>query len=400
MRRLVVLVALALFAGASVSSVTWAKPARHRKVKRKRSTPPPAPDRAAGSAAGSGPMPGAGAAPNGAASPAAPPTTPVTARVPDPATAPATPGAAPAAPGVAPAPAPARSPDTTAAWGADGPSAELPPPSASVPARRPTLAMRGKPHGGFIDDLDCSACHTADGWSLTASAGASGFDHDRTGFPLRGAHVQTTCSRCHTGQGKPATTCAGCHRDPHQGRNEGTCADCHDAVAWSDTSALERHRLTRMPLTGRHATAACSACHVRTPERMTSDLPTDCYACHRDQYHRTDVHPTHDGSDGRAPFPRDCGLCHQTSAWTPAVTDPSSLPRNALRTAGHDAYFVLTTGSHRTAECTACHADARRARLVRCDGCHHELALRDQHRRPVARAAAGCLRCHPRGAAR
>lgn len=260
--------------------------------------------------------------------------------------------------------------------------------------------MRSKAHHGFVDDLDCSACHTADGWNLAATAGASGFDHDRTGFPLRGAHVQSTCSGCHTTTAKPATTCEGCHRDPHQGRNEGTCAECHNAVAWSDTNALARHRLTRMPLTGRHATIECSACHRRTPDRMTSDLPTDCYACHRSEYHDTQVHPTHDGSSGSAPFSRDCGLCHQTSAWSPAITDPLSLPRTAMRTGGHDAFFVLTTGSHRTAECSACHADARRTKLVRCDGCHQDLALRAQHRQPVARAAAGCLRCHPRGAAR
>ncbi len=258
-----------------------------------------------------------------------------------------------------------------------------------------------KAHGGFVEDLDCSACHTSSGWGLAATAGSSGFNHDRTGFPLRGAHVQSTCSGCHTGTVKPATTCEGCHRDPHQGRNEGTCAECHNAVAWSDTNALERHRMTRMPLTGRHATAACSACHKRTPDRMTSDVPTDCYACHRDRYHDASVHPSHDGGDGSPPFSRDCGLCHQTSAWSPAVTDPMSLPRTAMRTTStHDSFFVLTTGSHRTAECSSCHADARRTKLVRCDGCHLDSALRTQHRAPVSRAATACMRCHPRGAAR
>jgi hypothetical protein len=264
--------------------------------------------------------------------------------------------------------------------------------------RRPASA-----HDGFVDDMDCSACHTADGWQLTASAGASRFDHDRTGFPLRGEHVQLRCTGCHAsqaGRAKPATACDGCHRDPHRGRNDGTCAECHRATAWSDTGALEQHRRTRMPLTGRHAMIDCTACHKRSGERASSDVPADCYACHRTEYHTITVHPVHDGSAGGAPFSRDCGQCHRTSGWTPAIANPNALVATAARTADHDARFVLTTGSHRAADCAACHPDPRRTRLVRCDGCHQDTALRTQHRMPVARSAVACLGCHPRGAAR
>ncbi|HEY5947214.1 MAG TPA: hypothetical protein VIV40_17040 [Kofleriaceae bacterium] len=388
-RRLVVLAMLALVAGASVSStVTWAKPARHNKQAKPRK-PAPTPD----PATGTGSATGAGSA-AGSAAPVPATAIPVPAPAPVPAAAPVPVAAPSAAPGADAAPGAATLPTTITA----------PPASTSTK----TLAMRASPaaHNGFVADLDCSACHTADGWNLAATAGASGFDHDRTGFPLRGSHVQTTCSGCHTGKQKPATSCEGCHRDPHQGRNEGTCAECHTAVAWSDTNALERHRLTRMPLTGRHATLECSACHKRTPDRMTSDVPTDCYACHRDRYHDATVHPAHDGSGGHPPFPRDCGQCHQTSAWMPATADPNSLPRSAMRTLGgnsqtsHDSFFVLSTGSHRLAECASCHADARRTKLVRCDGCHQDSVLRTQHRTPVARSSTSCLRCHPRGAAR
>jgi len=279
-----------------------------------------------------------------------------------------------------------------------------PPPAVTAPPAKPSLAMRpkAKAHGGFVDDMDCSACHTTAGWKLSAAAGASGFDHDRTGFPLRGSHMQTTCSRCHTGGKAPATSCEGCHRDPHQGRHTESCAECHTAVAWADTSALEQHRRTRMPLTGRHAVVDCVACHRRQGERTFSDTPTACYACHRDEYHRSDVHPVHDGSQGQPAFSRDCGRCHQTTAWSPAFADPDNLARRALaRTGEHDAWFVLSSGSHRSAACASCHVDARRTKLVRCDACHDELAIRRQHRGvPQPRAAAACLRCHPRGTAR
>jgi hypothetical protein len=258
------------------------------------------------------------------------------------------------------------------------------------------------PHGGFVDELDCSACHTSDGWQLAQKAGASGFDHDRTCFPLRGSHVQTQCSGCHTGKAKPATTCEGCHRDPHEGQQVGACAECHNATAWSATSELEQHRRTRMPLTGRHATTDCSACHKRQGERMYSETPTDCYACHSAEYHETTVHPTHDGSTGQPAFSRNCALCHQTSGWSPAYANPGSLPGIGTTTAlvQHEPYFTLALGSHRGVECAACHADPRRAQLVRCDGCHTSAALRSQHTAPIATTASACLHCHPRGAAR
>ena len=217
----------------------------------------------------------------------------------------------------APAPAPPAKPTAPDWSGAT-------PPAPGAPA---TLAMRPRrsSHGGFVDDMDCSACHTEAGWGLAASAGKSGFDHDRTGFPLRGAHVQATCGRCHTGTAKPATTCEGCHRDPHAGRHDGTCAECHTAVAWSDTASLEQHRRTRMPLTGRHAVLDCSACHRRQGERAFRDTPTDCYGCHRAEY-RADPNQIHHRTDGSGPFSRECGTCHRTSSWTPCFRTSTSPP--------------------------------------------------------------------------
>jgi hypothetical protein len=274
------------------------------------------------------------------------------------------------------------------------------------PGQTPRLAMRSQPHDDFVKDMDCSACHTVDGWKLAASARTSGFDHDRTGFPLRNAHVQASCGSCHTGGKKPASNCDGCHKDPHQGRMDGTCFECHTTTAWADTSTLEQHRRTRMPLTGKHALIECNACHKRQGERKYTDLPVDCYACHRAEYHRTTTHPNHDGSDpSSTPFSRDCTRCHQTIAWKPAFTDPSMLPGITARTARlgeHDGYFRLSSGSHRDADCASCHADPRRMRVVRCDGCHQDVQLRTQHLTggPVQRAAVLCLRCHPRGAAR
>ena len=299
-----------------------------------------------------------------------------------------------------------------------GPLASTPPADASPQAPAPTvitaapqpsakLAMRSTAHNDFVKDMDCSACHTAEGWKLAATAGASGFNHDRTGFPLRNAHVQTACGGCHISSARPASNCEGCHKDPHQGRMDRPCAECHTSTTWTDTSSLEQHRQTRMPLTGKHAVIECTACHKRQGERQFTSLPVDCYACHRTEYHLTGTHPNHDGSadPNVAPFSRDCTLCHQTTAWTPAFVNPNSLPGavtvQSARLGNHDPYFMLSSGSHRNAECSSCHVDTRRMQAVRCDGCHQDVELRKQHRgTPVQRAAVLCLRCHPAGAAR
>lgn len=373
-RRVSLFVALAVAFTVCAPPSAPAKPKRAKKAHkrpRKKPAPAPTPD----------PVPAPVVTPE-------PATVPAPAPVEDPVPPPAAPAPVSAAPGAGAAP------------GASVPPLGAPPPGAPPAPGSLTMRPRAKAHGGFVDDLDCSACHTEAGWKLAPSAGTSGFDHDRTGFPLRGSHVQSQCSGCHTAKAKPATTCEGCHRDPHRGRHDGACAECHTATAWSDTSTLDQHRRTRMPLTGRHATTDCSSCHKRQGGNLYANTPTDCFSCHRDDYRRAASPHKHDGSEGPQPFSRECGRCHQTSAWTPAFTDPASITRATARTAQHDAVFVLSTGSHRTAECSSCHVDARRTQLVRCDGCHVDSSVRAQHRTPVARSASACLSCHPRGAAR
>ena len=253
-------------------------------------------------------------------------------------------------------------------------------------------------HDGLTAGLDCSACHTSESWKLAGIAAKAGFDHDKTGFPLRGKHRQTGCQECHHGE-NPPETCDGCHKDPHQGRMDGQCYECHTAVSWQDVAQLEQHRRTRMPLTGKHAIIECNQCHKRQAERTFSDLPVDCYGCHAADYNSPNTHPNHNGTDpagNGVPFPRTCGMCHRTTGWSPAVTTtPTVVMPRVQQALEHDASFELSTGSHKLFACASCHVDQRRPRAVRCDGCHSD--VRSQHKRPVPTAAAACLSCHPRG---
>jgi len=267
-------------------------------------------------------------------------------------------------------------------------------------------AAPGSPHGSAISDMDCSACHTTDGWALDDDAArGGGFDHAVTGFPLLGQHVVTTCSGCHQGGLQLSSACDRCHRDPHARRLGDSCAECHTAAAWSDTKTLARHRRSRMPLTGKHAIIECVACHRRQDARGYAATPADCYACHAAEYRRN-IHPDHDGDaadPGVAPFPRQCGRCHNTVAWSPAVIVAARIAarQSALSGSAHDARFVLSRGPHRAAACRDCHPSEARPRLVACAGCHSRSRLVPQHRRArLETAPAACLRCHPRGRAR
>jgi nitrate/TMAO reductase-like tetraheme cytochrome c subunit len=80
--------------------------------------------------------------------------------------------------------------------------------------------------------------------------------------------------------------------------------------------------------------------------------PTDCVACHQDDYDRT-TDPNH--SD--AGFPTDCRACHTTTAWEPASFD-------------HNATAFPLTGQHRTLDCLACHSSGYTGTPTDCVACH------------------------------
>lgn len=277
-----------------------------------------------------------------------------------------------------------------------GAFAALAEPGAKAPSPHSTSITKG---------LDCSACHTTGGWDLIGGtpSGESGFDHSRTGFPLTGRHRGAACTECHTGARKVTRDCAGCHEDSHRQRLGRACDSCHSASGWRQVRAIERHRRTRLPLTGMHALADCSECHRKAAEKQWSGVPADCYACHAKDYRRPDVHPVHTGTAGSSPFPRDCAQCHRATGWVPAVVSSKAfaVTQAAMSRRAHDARFLISAGKHRAASCASCHVSLDRPSFVRCDGCHAHgpTRVKRQHRR-VAGSLRSCLGCHPGGARR
>jgi hypothetical protein len=260
-------------------------------------------------------------------------------------------------------------------------------------------------HDSITKNLECSACHSTNGWAMVPGAGgAKGFDHAKTGFPLKGAHATAACTNCHDGRAELPRACAGCHQDAHAAKLGDDCASCHSSIDWRDTRTLMRHQRTRLPLTGKHATIECTACHAATTERTYSNVPADCFACHEKDYRATSVPPFHPDHVANQ-FSRECGQCHNPTGWIPALPPPTVMLAQAgvALARAHDARFVISWGKHRGTACASCHPVPDAPHVVACTGCHaHDVpSLVKQHGgRVTSDLGVGCLRCHPGGMAR
>ncbi|HKW66107.1 MAG TPA: hypothetical protein VJP04_02385 [Terriglobales bacterium] len=200
----------------------------------------------------------------------------------------------------------------------------------------------------------CQACHSMDTWF-----GAK-FDHLRfTGFALTGMHASLDCTACHVGgrfKGTPVD-CLGCHAkdwattsNPNH-INAGfptSCGSCHNTSSWMNVNF--NHAMTGWPLSGAHAKAPCSQCHVNG--RYTA-MPTTCSSCHMADFQKT-TNPNHVAGG----FPTDCSICHSTVSWANA-------------TFNHALSGFPLTGAHATLQCQACHTGGQFTNLsTQCVSCH------------------------------
>lgn len=208
---------------------------------------------------------------------------------------------------------------------------------------------------------DCGRCHGNEDWR------SARFDHDRTDFPLRGAHEPLRCETCHTGpldQQLP-TSCNACHGkdDVHRGQEGSRCEGCHGVQAWHRDLFFE-HDLTSFPLLGLHAVVACEQCHAGPTFR---DAETGCVTCHASD----DAHDMRLGPD--------CAECHNPNGWMVWRFD-------------HDAQTRFPLGgAHAELSCHSCHRDAAPHGIelgMTCASCH---AREDRHQGEFGR---DCSRCH------
>ncbi len=124
---------------------------------------------------------------------------------------------------------------------------------------------------------DCAACHTPQDWDAVT------FDHNRSNFPLSGAHIDVLCEDCHrSGQfAGLSIECVACHEDPafHFGALGTNCQDCHNTTAWVPAQFNVSHPEPRVDEEGtgvNHGYTTCRTCHPDTVRTYT------CLACHSD----------------------------------------------------------------------------------------------------------------------
>ncbi|HEY6866116.1 MAG TPA: hypothetical protein VI792_02600 [Candidatus Eisenbacteria bacterium] len=157
----------------------------------------------------------------------------------------------------------------------------------------------------------CEGCHNTTSW-----AGAA-FDHNKTAFPLTGAHITTPCQSCH-GDGVYAgksTACVSCHQNDYNGTTNPAhaaagfstaCQSCHNTTNWS--GATFNHDGPYFPIySGTHAGRwnACTDCHTSS----TSYQPFTCFNCHpHDDKAQTDSN--HSSVSGYSYDSNACYSCH------------------------------------------------------------------------------------------
>jgi len=232
---------------------------------------------------------------------------------------------------------------------------------------------------------NCDDCHSEQSWRLEDSIAR----HNRTRFPLVGAHAAAACFTCHTGAqvGNFAgldASCENCHQadlaratlPDHIGQGLGSdCQRCHVPTTWQ--SARFAHP-SSFPLTGSHSSLDCSICHV---DNSFTPLPTDCASCHLADYQQT-TDPNHATSG----FSTNCTACHNTITWQGAVFNHT---------------FPINSGPHSALSCSDCHLSPSNQTQFSCTDCHEhsqsEMAGDHSEVDGYIWSSSSCLQCHPDG---
>jgi hypothetical protein len=205
--------------------------------------------------------------------------------------------------------------------------------------------------------FDCSRCHTPASWLVSNITEI----HQRSRFPLLGAHRTADCVACHKSESLArfdvlGVNCYDCHSKEYQSATNPNhisagfsqdCSTCHFLNAFEWNGAGFNHNY--FPLVDGHSIPKCADCHKGA---SYTDAKPDCFSCHQADYMAT-ANPKHSASN----FPTDCSQCHSLApGWKPATFDHS--------------FFPLTLG-HASVNCVDCHVGGNYTSTPKdCYSCH------------------------------
>lgn len=222
------------------------------------------------------------------------------------------------------------------------------------------LNCHGDFHKGAMSS-NCSSCH-----GFNSFKGATGFNHDKTKFPLLGQHKNQDCAKCHKPEmrngvltpkykGIAFANCTACHKDVHENRFGQNCKQCHTESSFHNikSKGTFNHDDTGYKLEGKHVSLACTACHksnYTTPIRHEK-----CSDCH------TDYHKKEFAKNGVSP---DCQNCHTTKTFTETLFTIEK----------HNQSKFSLEGAHLATPCFSCHKTGAQWKFknmgTRCVNCH------------------------------
>ncbi|MCX6226783.1 MAG: hypothetical protein NTV01_18890, partial [Bacteroidia bacterium] len=227
---------------------------------------------------------------------------------------------------------------------------------------------------------DCVQCHKAGSAGWVAENIEHGF------FPLTGGHA-ISCTLCHVSGGytKIPTDCYSCHKEDfnsttainHQQLNLSTnCIECHTTSPKWKPAKFAEHETRFFPVySGSHANTwtNCTDCHNQTGNYTLFT----CVDCHDHAKARMD--DSHKETNGYQYNSIACFTCH---------------PRGDKETGfNHAKTNFPLTGSHKTTDCSRCHANGFAGTATDCNSCHK--AKFDQAQEPVHSTAGIPTQCEP-----
>ncbi len=247
-------------------------------------------------------------------------------------------------------------------------------------------------HQGNLGN-NCNQCHTEE--SFQSHSLLKRFNHNSTGFPLRGEHKRIDCKACHTMDVEPerlfqdnigihVDDCAACHEDSHEGNLGTNCKQCHNENAFSSLSTLSGfdHNQTAFKLRGKHRTIDCKECHVMDADPLVIFQDNkhigqnDCIECHRD---------VHEGK-----FGTDCIDCHNEESFS------MGLGKGDMKDFDHDLTGFPLKGLHKSVNCKECHiADfISPIKHNACADCHTDYHQNEFATPKLGGRSPDCAECH------
>ncbi len=270
-------------------------------------------------------------------------------------------------------------------------------------------AGKGLHASPLVKGKKCETCHGEHkgrgyddkmmGWAKI-QGGEKGFDHDLTGWPLKGKHGSTDCAECHKAKNKAGTKIymgtdklcgsSGCHGDdqPHKFERKDmlVCDRCHGESVWKPAKPIlnfnhDDRKDAAMPILGSHKDVACTKCHPKSVFNLPTKQPTACgnSGCHQSSH------------DGHLFGTRDCDWCH-----SPTFKNFKQQYNRDMPFFDHSERTRFDLGAHKKLKCYECHTKqlGTGKPIGACEQCH---AKDNKHRDRFEAFGSPpkCGTCHP-----